>query len=198
MIDSTRIDERWQDLSVVIAWGSSTGYTEEAAVALHRKLGSWVDEVVDIAETPFEHVASHDVLILGAPTWHIGELQDDWDDRLEEIANTDLTGKTVALFGCGDANGYPDNFQDALGILWRELEPRGATLVGLCSVEGYDFLESQGLTPDGQHFLGLAIDEHAQCHLTDERITRWAEQVQQEVAALTAKASAVEAHPPAA
>ncbi|MEO1370321.1 MAG: flavodoxin [Acidobacteriota bacterium] len=168
--------------SAVIAWGSSTGYTEEVAAGLHQRLRHRVDAVVDIADINIPDLEAFDVLILGVPTWHVGELQDDWDYQFEEISKLDLRGKVVALFGCGDADGYPLSFQDALGIMWQQLETQGATLIGEWPREGYRFLESQALTEDGLRFVGLAIDEHSQCELTEQRLDRWAAQVEAELA----------------
>ncbi|MEM8964254.1 MAG: hypothetical protein AAGD38_22400 [Acidobacteriota bacterium] len=83
--------------------------------------------------------------------------------------------------------GYPDTFQDALGIVWKQLETQGATLIGRWPKAGYDFLESRALTADGEHFFGLALDEHNQSELTDERLDRWARQLEEELATYVAQ-----------
>ncbi|MEM8930735.1 MAG: flavodoxin [Acidobacteriota bacterium] len=183
MHDSTHRSDQ-SALSMVIAWGSSTGYTEDAAKILHGQLRHVVDTIVDIGDTDIASLENYDVLILGVPTWHIGELQDDWDICFDELADLDLSGKAVAIFGCGDADGYPETYQDAMGILWEQLEATGATLIGRWPIDGYDFQASRALTEDGRHFVGLALDEHCQDHLTEERIERWAQQIQSELARL--------------
>ncbi|MEO1644220.1 MAG: flavodoxin [Chloroflexota bacterium] len=119
-----------------------------------------------------------DYLILGCPTWNVGELQDDWELELPNLENVDFSGKRVALFGAGDQAHYSDNFQDALGILGRKLRERGATLVGFTSTEGYDYDESVGVEND--MFMGLAIDEVNQSDLTGERIEAWVKQLVRE------------------
>ncbi len=183
--------------SIAIVWGSSTGYTEEVALKLHQRLADATSTIVDIGETEVRDLLAFDVLILGVPTWNIGEFQDDWEYCFDEWATLDLRDKKVALFGCGDAKGYPGYFQDAMGILWRQLEARGATLIGKWPTTGYDFDESQALAPDGNHFVGLAIDEHNQYELTDQRLDRWAQQLEAELdlrpvaAAIPALVSAV-------
>lgn len=177
--------------SAIIAWGSSTGYTEEVATALHSRLRDQVDACVDIADTDISDLETFDVLILGLPTWHVGELQDDWEFCFEELSGLDLTGKAVAMFGLGDADGYPLSYQDALGIVWQQLKTQGATLIGEWPREGYDFLESRGLTEDGERFLGLALDEHTQSEMTEERIENWAKQLESEIAAWSEKQLAV-------
>ncbi|MEM7352008.1 MAG: flavodoxin [Acidobacteriota bacterium] len=160
-------------MKAVIAWGSCTGYTEEIARDLFKELQGVVEECVDIADASFDSLLKYDVLICGTPTWDYGELQQDWEDRLDEIARADLRNKAVAFFGCGDADGYPDFFQDGMGILWSHIEPQGATLLGRWSTEGYQFSASQALDKDGKHFVGLAIDEHSQHRLTDTRLKAW-------------------------
>lgn len=167
--------------SILIAWGSSTGYTAAVAGSLYSRLADIVEAAVDIGTTSVEELTSFDVLILGVSTWFVGELQEDWQDCLEELAGVDLSGKIVAIFGCGDAHGYPDNYQDAIGHLWRHLEVSGAQLIGRWPTKGYDFLDSQALTEDGDHFVGLAIDEHNEPNLTEDRLDRWAHQLRQEL-----------------
>ena len=173
--------------SVIMAWGSSTGYTEEVAIEIHSRLRHLVDAFVDIADVSVAELANFDVLILGVPTWHVGELQDDWEDCFDDLSQLDLRGKKVALFGCGDADGYPDTFQDAMGILWQQLEANGAELLGRWPIDSYEFVESRALTSDRRHFVGLAIDEHSQSELTDSRLDRWTAQLQEELAALPAE-----------
>ena len=36
--------------------------------------------------------------------------QDDWYDGVKTLKSAGLAGKTVALFGCGDSESYPDTF----------------------------------------------------------------------------------------
>ncbi len=167
-------------MKAVITFGSCTGYTEDIAKALSEQMQ--VDQCWDIADTSLEKLMQYDVWICGTSTWSYGELQQDWEDKLGEIAKADLRDKAVALFGCGDAEGYPDFFQDAMGILWSHLEPRGATLLGRWPADGYDFCASQALDKDGKHFVGLAIDEHSQHRQTARRIEAWAQLLRSEIA----------------
>lgn len=163
-------------------FGSSTGVTEDIAYRIGEtwqsaNLGEIPSVNVGTAKTLSE-LLNYDYLILGVPTWNIGQLQDDWDIAFPELEELDFTGKSVALFGIGDQEGYPDNFQDALGILGNGLRKRGATLVGFTSVDGYEFAESVGV--ENGHFMGLAIDELNQSDLTDDRIKNWVKQLTHE------------------
>jgi len=41
-------------------------------------------------------------------------------------------------------------------------------------------MKTAKLTPDGKHFVGLALDEDSQYELSDERIASWVEQIMTE------------------
>ena len=166
-------------MKAVIAFGSCTGYTEDVAKLLSEQLRDLIDECCDIADISLDSLMRYDVWICGTSTWSYGELQQDWQEKLDDIARVDLRDKAVALFGCGDAEGYPDFFQDAMGILWRHFEPRGATLLGRWPADGYEFCTSQAL--DGEHFVGLAIDEHSQHRQTGRRVETWARSLRSEI-----------------
>ena len=71
---------------------------------------------------------AYDFLIIGCPTWNIGQLQDDWDNHFLELEAFDLIGKKIAIFGLGDQYGYPESFCDAIGILGRKFIAQGAEL----------------------------------------------------------------------
>ncbi len=104
-------------MKTIIVYGSSTGTTKDIADRIAEKFGVAADDVRDAADFDAEDVANYDLLIFGSSTWDDGELQDDWSDLVEDIADQDLSGKKVALFGCGDSEGYGDTFCDAVGIL---------------------------------------------------------------------------------
>ena len=84
-----------------IFYGSSTGSTSEVAQRLAKALGAEAN-VFDVASADAADVAGFDVLLLGSSTWGLGDLQDDWEDFLPKLAEQDLAGKNVALFGCGE------------------------------------------------------------------------------------------------
>ncbi len=169
---------------VGIFYGSTTGSTEEAADEVHSAwvaAGMEADEPVDIANvSDLNDLLAYDYLMVGVPTWNVGELQDDWDYVFEDLDELDFSGKTVAMFGVGDQMNYPDNYLDAVGILGRKLQERGATLVGYWSTEGYDHYDSAAL--EGDQFMGLALDDMNQDDMTTERIEAWVAQVAGEFA----------------
>lgn len=157
--------------SIAIIYGSSTGNTEHAANLIAEKLAGYSPVLKDITDVSSGELQEPDVLILGASTWSIGELQDDWDTFFPHIGKLDLTGKTVAFFGSGDSEGYPDTFADALGILYDEFAKTGCTFVGEVTTEGYTFDDSQALR--NGRFVGLPLDEDNESDKTDSRIEAW-------------------------
>ena len=151
-----------------IFFGSTTGVTEEIANKISNNLEG--AEVYNISGNE-DKLNDFDVLILGTSTWGFGDLQDDWQGTLDELANLDLSGKKVAYFGTGDQSTFADTFIDGIGIINDEIEKTGALVIGQTSIDGYEFSGSKTVV-DGE-FLGLAIDEVNQSDLTDERVEKW-------------------------
>ncbi len=173
-------------MGVVVAeiglfFGSDEGNTEAVAGRILERLGADRVNVFDIADVTQLEFSDYSYIMLGIPTWDFGQIQSDWEEFWEDISAIDFNGKTVALFGLGDQFGYGDYFLDAMGMLHDVLVERGAKIVGHWSVEGYDFDASKALTTNGEHFVGLAIDEDQQEDLTSERLNRWCRQVLSEM-----------------
>ncbi|GAA6618681.1 flavodoxin FldA [Scytonema sp. NUACC26] len=159
--------------------GSTTGKTEDVADTIQKEFGGKsVVTIHNIADTEDSEFEEYQYIIIGCPTWDIGELQSDWEGYFPQLDDIDFSGKKVAYFGTGDQIGYNDNFQDAMGILEEKITERGGTTVGYWSTEGYDFNESKALR-DGK-FVGLALDEDNQSNLTDKRIKAWVGQLKTE------------------
>lgn len=161
---------------VGLFYGSTTGKTADAAEQVQAALGG--DDVVDlhdISEKSAADLAEYDYLIIGCPTWNIGDLQDDWDAIFDELDDIDFSGKTVAYFGTGDQVGYADNFQDAMGILEEKIAELGGKTVGYWPADGYEHTESKALR-DGK-FCGLALDDDNESDKSEDRIQTWCSQV---------------------
>eukprot|EP00951_Prasinocladus_malaysianus_P025062 scaffold218474_cov38-Prasinocladus_malaysianus.AAC.1 len=91
-----------------------------------------------------------------------------------------LAAKKFAVFGCGDAKLWPDNFVDAMDEIHTTLCTLGASPVGAWkppSDQGYLFTKSKSFRPDTGHFVGLAIDNINQRELTAARVRKWCEQL---------------------
>ena len=157
-------------------FGTQTGNTEAAAEMIQSALGG--DSVVtlhDVAEADLDELGEYDCLIIGCPTWNIGELQSDWEGLYDELDALDFSGKKVAYFGVGDQIGYADNFQDAMGMLEDKISQLGGATVGYWPTDGYEFEESKAVR-DGK-FVGLALDEDNQPEMTEERVQAWTSQL---------------------
>ena len=154
--------------NTIVIYGSSTGTCESIAEKIAAALGV---NAIDVAKMTTETVAEYDNLILGTSTWGAGELQDDWYDGLNVLRDADLSGKTVALFGCGDAASYSDTFVGGIGELYNAIKNSGASFIGKVATDGYEFDDSEAVV-DGM-FIGLPLDDINEEHKTDERINAW-------------------------
>ncbi|WP_044214399.1 flavodoxin domain-containing protein, partial [Saccharicrinis fermentans] len=104
--------------------GSSTGNTESVGEKIVEKLGNGA-KLINVADASVAQIEDCKNLILGTSTWGVGDLQDDWEDFLPKLAQADLNGKTVALFGLGDAESYYDSFVDGIGTIYEEIKDKG-------------------------------------------------------------------------
>ena len=92
------------------------------------------------------------------------------------LKSANLEGKTVALFGCGDSESYPDTFVGGMAEMYNVAKNVGACVIGSVSTNGYTFDESEAVV-DGK-FVGLALDEVNEDDKTDERIDAWVAEIQ--------------------
>ena len=153
-----------------IFYGSATGTTAGVAHRIASALGVEDKDVRDVALSAPTDVAQYDILILGSSTWSGGELEEDWYDFIDGAASLDLSGKTAAIFGCGDET-MSDTFCNAIGIIYEKMRGTGLDFVGKFPASCYTFDSSKALT--GDTMLGLALDEVNHPDLTDGRIGEW-------------------------
>lgn len=173
--------------SIGIFFGTDTGRTRLLAKQIAKKLGEAAAAPVNIGRTTLADFLAYDALILGSPTLGEGELpgqstgltQPSWEEFLPQLAGTNLAGKVIAIYGLGDQKKYPGEFVDAIGLIHTAVVAAGATVVGQWPTAGYEFTASQAV--DGEHFLGLAIDQINQPLLTEERIDHWLAQIKPEL-----------------
>jgi flavodoxin I len=162
-----------------IFYGSSGGNTESVAGRIAKQSGISANDVHDVAKAKASDLAAYDTLLFGSSTWGLGDLQDDWESFIGEIVKVDLTGKKIALFGCGDSSSYSDTFCDAMGKIYQAVKDK-ATVIGFTDTAGYSFDASEAVV--GNRFVGLAIDEDNESRLTEERIGKWVSQLENESA----------------
>lgn len=160
-----------------LIYGSNEGHTTgvcETLKGMYDIIAPNIVEMVDIGTVKNkEQIEKYDYLIWSCPTWNIGELQDDWATYFPEIDNLDLSGKKLALFGLGDQFGYSSSFVDAIGILGKKAEEKGAEIVGYYPRGEFQFEGSAGLMPDGKTLMGLPIDEDNEPEKTEARLVEW-------------------------
>lgn len=164
-----------------IFFGSNTGNTRKIAKMIKKRFpdDDLMADPLNVNKATPELVASYDYLIFGTPTLGEGDLpgldadcqQPSWAEFLPRLQDVDFTGKTVALYGLGDQEKYPENFVDALGMLYEFVTARGARVVGFWPSDGYDFIASKA-EEEGE-FFGLVLDQNNQKQLTDDRLATW-------------------------
>ena len=154
--------------TTIVIYGSSTGTCEAIAEKIASKLGC---EAVNVQELTTDIIDNHQNLILGTSTWGAGELQDDWYDGLKTLNESDLSGKVIAIFGCGDCESYSDTFVGGMGELYNGIKDSGAHFIGSVDTDGYTYDDSEAVI-DGR-FIGLPLDEINEEDKTDSRIEEW-------------------------
>ena len=101
-------------------------------------------------------------------------------DGVKVLKESDLKEKTIALFGCGDAESYCDTFCDGMGIIYEDIKDSGCTIVGKVSAKDYSFSSSIAVI-DGM-FVGLALDDINESDKTEERIDAWVSDIKNHLA----------------
>lgn len=147
---------------------------------IYKMMGSELaDKPKNVNRTSREEFLQYDSLILGTPSYGLGDLpgmsvgclEANWEEFLPLLDEVDLSGKRIALFGLGAQERYADRFASSLIHLYRYFYGYGADIVGKWSTAGYQFEHSASVIDD--QFVGLVLDQRTQSHLTDERIKIW-------------------------
>lgn len=168
-----------------IFFGTETGTTRLIAKKIQTRLGD------DIAAKPVNvnriapaDLLKYDVLILGTPSYGVGDipgrsvgcLEANWEEFLAKMpADVSLHGKRIAFFGLGAQERYTERFASSLRRLHDVFAGYGADIVGTWSTEGYSF-DGSAAVVDGR-FVGLVIDQRTQGMHTEERLDAWVAQI---------------------
>ncbi len=157
---------------IAIIYSFNSTKTAKAAEKIKEAFGPDFNIVpINAEELTEELFLSFKYLILGVPTWFDGELPNYWDEFVPAIEDLNLKGKTIAIFGLGNQVEYPENFGDAVGIMAKLVQEKGADIIGKTSASGYNFELSKALESD--NFVGLILDQETQPRLSKERIENW-------------------------
>jgi flavodoxin I len=154
----------------LVVYGSTTGSCEDYAQRIAEKLNA---EIVNVSDVDADKLSEYAHLVLGTSTWGAGELQDDWNDGMDALKSADLNDKTIAIFGCGDAESYSDTFCGGMAEIYNTVKESGATLVGSVDASTYSYDDSEAVV-DGK-FVGLALDINESDSQINERIANWVE-----------------------
>ncbi len=164
---------------VGVFFGTDTGNTRKVAKMIQKKFDSGVVEIFNVTKESAveEFLNNYTNIIFGMPTLGDGELENSVRDFLEalESQSADLSGKTIALYGLGDQEGYGHEFLDGMAVVHEKFGAMGATLIGRWPSDGYDFSGSKAL--DGDEFICLGIDNDNQADMTADRVSQWLEQI---------------------
>ncbi len=119
---------------VLIVYGSTTGNTETtaeyiASVFSDRGFDVTLKDAANASASEFGN-GENALTLLGSSTWGDDEieLQDDFVPLFDDMDNVDLSGRKVAVFGCGDSS-YT-YFCGAVDAIEEKAEKQGASLVG--------------------------------------------------------------------
>ena len=135
---------------VHVIYGSTTGMTEAVAGKIAQALGCEAVNINSADAATFDA----ELLVLGSSTWGIGDLQDDWAAKLDEVKGN-FAGKKIAVFGLGDSQGFADSFCVAAETIANAAKDAGATLVGEV----------------------LKLDDTNEADQTDGKIAAWVETI---------------------
>jgi flavodoxin I len=161
---------------VGLFYGSSSGKTEKVAYKIFEHISRITTiDMFDIAELSKADMREYSLLILGVSTWGIGKLQDDWLRFICQNPIPDLKGIYMAFFGLGDQDGYPDTFNDGMGLLYKFYEVSGFTHIGRWPSVDYSFEYSKAIK--NNEFVGLALDDDNEPDKTDGKLDIWVNQI---------------------
>lgn len=162
-----------------IFFGTDSGTTRLMAKKMAKLLGDVAAKPVNVNRSTAEDLLQYDALILGTPSYGVNQLPGKstkvedgcWEEFMPQLQGADLAGKTIALYGTGDQEKYPDRFAHSLIHLYDWCMAGGAEVVGQWTTDGYEFEHSPSVV-DGK-FVGLILDERSQSGLTGERLAAW-------------------------
>lgn len=161
---------------IAILYGSSGGNTQLVAKQVQELFDGRAD-LFDVADVRLDDIKAHPYLILGTSTTGVGDLQDDWDGFLPSFAKSDLSGKTVAIFGLGDSASFSGSFAESMRIIYDAIKDK-VKIVGQVPDEGYTYDDSTAVI-DGI-WVGLPLDEDNEYDLTSQRLQAWVDTLKKE------------------
>ncbi len=116
----------------LVVYGSTSGNTEMVAEEIEAALSEegWDVQLLDSAEAEAEKLTEgFDLVFFGMSTWGTDEIefQEDFEPLYDNLEEAGLSGKAVAVFGCGDS--IYDNFCGAVDLTEEKAKNCGARIV---------------------------------------------------------------------
>jgi len=157
-------------------YGPLGGNVEAVTKILVTKIGAENVELIPVKNANKEKLESYDKIIfgissLGKDAWE-NDVKTDWDVFLPIVEAANLSNKTIAAFGLGNAVTYPSHFVESLGHLGASLKANGIELVGEMPNEGFEYQESSAIKDNG-NFYGLVLDHDNEAEKSEARIEKW-------------------------
>ena len=168
---------------VGIFYGPAGGYTQTVAEKIADLIGKDKCSIKAVKDSSVNDLSEFDNLLLGiatigTETWNSEPVKSGWFTFLNDIEQSDLSDKSIAMFGLGDHIRYADHFVDAMGELYKVVSLKDVTVVGRVPAADYTFRQSNAVYDN--MFVGLPIDEEFESSLTDQRIEDWVAQLMKE------------------
>ncbi len=162
-------------MKIALIYSKHSEHTAGVAEMIKKEMADKEYTEVNVEDASFDEILNYDFLILGTSTWFDGELPNYWDEYLPGLEDFDFSGKKLALFGLGNQADFPENYQDAIGLLANFFESRGASVIGQTSIEGYEFENSAAVK--NNKFCGLAIDSSFDEKTKAALVAIWIQQI---------------------
>lgn len=154
-----------------IFYSSATVPIQKIAQHIAEELHIDRRDMYDVSELTPDRALRYDLLMLGVPTSAENEIPAEWKRAIDILKKSKLSGKTVALFGCGSSHTCGGSFCHTLQLLHKELQATGVSFIktgpGMnCTIDLANAFDSDKL-------IGLAIDEMNDGSVTDQKVEQW-------------------------
>ena len=80
-----------------MVYGSDTGITELVVSLIDKELEIDLD-IIEVFSIKVEDFNRYDTLIIGVPTWYVGDLQSDWEDFFPDLVCHFCLPQSLRLF----------------------------------------------------------------------------------------------------
>lgn len=118
-------------MKIILVFASASGNTEQMGEVITNKLkvlGLSIDVYqIDYDDIMANDLTNYDAILFGTYTWGDGELPFEVEDFYEDLADEELLGKQVALFGSCDSF-YPA-YGAAIDLMAEQFRSVGAEVV---------------------------------------------------------------------